>query len=275
MDNSPLSMAARYLCAMGLPGDPMFDAANVLDSAVESRRPCAPIRDLLGDDTEYAYAAARVRLERRLTAGATLVGRKVGLTNEAIRAAFGAKEPSWGPIFADTMVSGALDMSGLHEPRLEAEIALILASDITSANPGMAEVRAAIGQVAGAFEVVDSRVANWDVNAIDHIVDFAAHEGFVLGQKFLSPSALDLQTESVDVLMDGIPVASGVGANAYGDPVASLRWLAHASVVAHRPLRTGDVVLTGSIIPPISLTEPGTMTADFLTLGKLTLHITR
>jgi 2-keto-4-pentenoate hydratase len=85
-----------------------------------------------------AYAVQAEWLERKLSAGGQVIGRKVGLTSRAMQQQLGVNEPDFG-FLLDRMVvaSGAeLRRAELLQPRVEPEIAFWLAADLHgSASP--------------------------------------------------------------------------------------------------------------------------------------------
>ena len=83
--------------------DPLVVAASErLLEASASGVPCDPVRDLIGaDDLVRAYAVQERLTAARLAAGATVVGRKIGLTSPAVQAQLGVDQPDFGVLFAE------------------------------------------------------------------------------------------------------------------------------------------------------------------------------
>ena len=66
--------------------DAISAAVERLAEAQATRVPCAAVRDLIGtDDLAAAYAVQQGLVEKRLSAGAGVVGRKIGATSEAVQ----------------------------------------------------------------------------------------------------------------------------------------------------------------------------------------------
>ena len=129
--------------------------------------PCPPVRDLIGsDDVATAYAVQRALTRDRLDAGGRVVGHKIGLTSAAVQRQLGVDQPDFGVLFADMDVSGVAEvpLDGLLQPRIEAEIAFVLGTDLDDGELSAARVRGAVGYAVAALEIVDSRVAGWDIS---------------------------------------------------------------------------------------------------------------
>ena len=233
-----------------------------LADAQETRLPCAPVRDLIGtDDLPAAYAVQQGLVQRRLASGATVVGRKIGATSEAVQRQLGVDQPDFGYLLSDMDVSHdhPISMRRLVQPRVEAEVAFVLAHDIDLAEEEITleVVRSAVDVALPALEIVDSRIAEWKIGFTDTVADNASSGLFVVGRdgRKLGPSTGSGQAgfEPRDVVMsltiNGEERSAGTGAACLGDPLEALRWLA---VQAHRfgdPLRKGHLVLSGALGP--------------------------
>ncbi len=160
------------------------EAARRLAGARATGRPCAPVRDLLAaGDIAGAYAVQAEWVSAQIAAGARVAGRKVGLTSPAVQAQLGVDQPDFGTLL-DTMGCPAgqvVDIGRTLQPRIEAEIAFVLARDLTAAAIGPEEVAAATAYVVPALEIVDSRIAGWDISIVDTVADNASSGLFTLG----------------------------------------------------------------------------------------------
>src|SRR5699024_931409 len=101
----------------------------------------------------------------RENSGSQLVGRKIGLTSPAVQAQMGVDQPDFGVLFDDmSYPDGAtITMTNLLQPKMEAEIAFVLGADLAEGALDDAQIRAAVAQVRPALEIVDSRIADWDI----------------------------------------------------------------------------------------------------------------
>jgi 2-keto-4-pentenoate hydratase len=243
-------------------------AAARLRHAAESGVPCAPVRDLLGTaDVAIAYA-----VQRRLTAGRpAATGWKIGLTSPAVQRQLGVDRPDFGRLFADMDVSTLDEVpSGrLLQPRAEAEVAFVLGTDLDAEHLDAAAVRAAVDHVVAAIEIVDSRIAGWDITITDTVADNASSGLYVLGDRRLTLGESEPVEESMRLYNDDVLVSEGTGAACLGDPLSALRWLATTARDLGEPLRAGQVVLSGALGPMVPAVPGATVRAEFSTLGTV------
>jgi len=237
-----------------------IDAAVArLAEAQESGVPCEPVRDLIGtDDLPAAYAVQQGLVQARLAAGARVVGRKIGATSKAVQDQLGVDQPDFGYLLDEMDVSAAaepggapISMAHLLQPRVEAEVAFRLGKDLDLPEDEitLAAVRDAVEVALPALEIVDSRIAGWQIKFTDTVADCASSALFVVGSDEKPLSEL----EPVDVVMsltiNGEVKSSGNGAACLGDPLEALRWLAVQSARFGDPLRAGQLILSGALGP--------------------------
>jgi 2-keto-4-pentenoate hydratase len=246
-------------------------AAQRLLDATRTRRPCAPVRDLIGSaDLTAAYAVQQELTALRLR-DAKVVGHKIGLTSPAVQRQLGVDQPDFGVLFDDMDVSGLdpVPVAGLLQPRIEAEVAFLLRADLTGAFTP-ADVRAAVGVMAPALEIVDSRIAGWDISIADTIADNASSGLFVLGAERVGLDKLEPVEIEMELSTDGTVVSTGSGAACLGDPLAALAWLAGAARDRGDPLLAGQVVLSGALGPMVPVLPGMRVTATLTGLGTVT-----
>jgi 2-keto-4-pentenoate hydratase len=248
-------------------------AAARLATALDEGRPVPPVRDLLGEhDIAAAYAVQQELTRRRLAGGAVVVGRKIGLTSPAVQRQLGVDQPDFGVLLADMDVSAEPEVpSGrLLQPKAEAEIAFVLEDDLADGDLTPARVRAAVDYAVAALEIVDSRIADWDISLTDTIADNASSGLFVLAEHRLTLNEFEPRETSMRLYADDVLVSEGSGAACLGDPLNALAWLARTAREFGEPLRAGQVVLSGALGPMVP-TPPGTrVRAEISSLGEVT-----
>jgi 2-keto-4-pentenoate hydratase len=249
------------------------DACTRLREAQESGDPCAPVRDLVGGDAEAAYAVQHATIARRVAEGATVVGRKVGLTSPAVQAQLGVDQPDFGILLDDMAVpdGDTVAVAGLLQPRIEAEVAFVLGADLVDGDLSDEQVRAAVAAAVPALEIVDSRIAGWDITFADTVADNGSSALFVLGS---TSRTLD-EVEPVEVEMsmsrNGEVVSTGNGAACLGDPLHALAWLARTARDLGDPLRAGQVVLSGALGPMVAVEAGTRFVAEVSGLGSVSV----
>ncbi|PAT32337.1 2-keto-4-pentenoate hydratase [Vandammella animalimorsus] len=237
-----------------------------------------PVREelaRLGDARQTLHLAYQVQQElthRRLQSGARLVGRKIGLTSTAVQQQLGVDAPDYGALFADMAVGDheEIDWSRTHQPKAEAEIALVLQRDLPHERHTYADVISAVAYALPAIEVVGSRIANWDIRLADTVADNASSDLFVLGSTPVPLRKLDLVQCGMVMERAGEQVSIGAGSACLGNPLNAAVWLADTMVRLGAPLRAGDVVLTGALGPMVAARPGDVFTAQIQGLGNVT-----
>ena len=155
--------------------DPAFaieEAARRLRDAKMTGAQCEPVSSLLsGQDIEAAYAVQQLNVERRIARGQRLIGRKIGLTSMAVQRQLGVSQPDYGALLSDMIVGdgATLPPEGLLQPKVEAEVALVLGSDLTWTSPMSRMYCAPSPSVLPvAIEIVDSRIRDWKISWSTH-----------------------------------------------------------------------------------------------------------
>ncbi|MDX3339032.1 fumarylacetoacetate hydrolase family protein [Streptomyces sp. ID03-2B] len=247
-------------------------AAERLERAESERRPCPPVRDLLGAaDVAAAYEVQQRITCRRLAGGARVVGRKIGLTSPAVQRQMGVAQPDFGVLFDDMDVSGlpAVPSERLLQPRVEAEIAFVLGEDLDEGTLDLARVRAAVDHAVPALEIVDSRITDWDIAISDTVADNASSGLFVLGDSHVPLADFQPVEVAMTLHLDGQVASRGNGAACLGDPLEALLWLARTARGLGDPLRAGQVVLSGALGPLVPVGPGARVEAGFSTLGTV------
>ena len=230
-------------------------AVERLSTAQNTRVPCAAVRDLIGtDDLDAAYEVQQGLVQARIGGGARVVGRKIGATSEAVQNQLGVDQPDFGYLLDDMDVShdAPISMRTLVQPRVEAEVAFILARDIAPASEDditIAYVRGAVRSALPALEIVDSRIENWNITFTDTVADNASSGLFVVGDDAKSLDEIEPRDVVMELRINGEVRSSGTGAACLGDPLEALRWLAVQAFRYGDPLRAGHLILSGALGP--------------------------
>src|SRR5258708_22720127 len=160
------------------------EIATRLRAAEAACSPINPIASELGENNVSAAYAVQAEVTRRgIAAGRRLVGRKIGLTSKAVQQQLGVDQPDYGALFADMEIAtaGEVQSSKLIQPRIEAEIAIVLDRDLPEREVTLGELMRAVAYVVPALEIVDSRIRDWKISILDTVADNGSSARFALG----------------------------------------------------------------------------------------------
>ncbi len=257
---------------MSAPKDLIARLAADLANAERTKQPIPPLTKehpaLSADD---AYAVQLVNVNRLLAQGAIISGKKIGLTSPGMQQLLGVNEPDYGHLFTFMDCARDVHADELIQPKIEAEIAFILGEDLPDRDVDASDVLAATEFVCAAFEIVDSRVADWKIRLADTISDNASSGRYVLGEDRVRPQGLDLAAVAMRTELSGSGVVSeGIGAAVMGDPVISVAWLANCMRRYGVSLKKGEVILSGAFAAALPAHKGDSFTATFTSLGRVT-----
>lgn len=229
--------------------------AKTLREAAQTGIPCEPIRNIIGTtDIEKAYAIQEINTNLRIAEGARVIGSKIGLTSPAVQKQLGVDQPDFGMLWDDKEVpnGGEISMSELMQPKAEAELAFVLGKDLTGESLTSIDIISAIDYVLPAIEIVGSRIKDWDIKITDTIADNASASHWVVGHQPVKLENINLLDCKMVMTNHGKIVSQGIGKNCLGSPVNAALWLARKLVKMGKPMRAGDLILTGSLGPMVS-----------------------
>jgi 2-keto-4-pentenoate hydratase len=258
--------------------DRVARAAAALRSAADSATTCTPIRDIVetSTDIDVGYAIQQINTDIDIAAGRRISGRKIGVTSKAVQEQIGVDQPDFGTLFVDMEYGDGVGvpMSRLLQPRAEAEVALVLAHDLDKGEHSFADIVRATAFALPSIEIVDSRIAGWDISIVDTVADNASCGLYVLGGKPVPLDRVDLRTIVMSMSINDTEVSVGSGAACLGHPLHAARWLANTMCARNTPLRAGDVVMTGALGPMKPIVAGDAVTASFGDLGSVTTFVT-
>jgi 2-keto-4-pentenoate hydratase len=235
--------------------DIVREAAASIYNAVRDGEVISPLREVYPDgDVDLAYAIQDANTKRWIGEGRRLTGRKIGLTSKAVQEQLGVGEPDFGMLFADMAFASGEEIPWhrLHQPRCEAEVALVLERDLPTDRVTLPDLIRATAYALPAIEVVGSRIAKWNIRFFDTVADNASSGVYVLGNIPVKLEALDLELTGMVMEQRGKAVSLGCGAACLGHPYVAAVWLARKMAEVGRPLVAGDTILTGALGPMIA-----------------------
>jgi 2-keto-4-pentenoate hydratase len=234
--------------------------------------PLPPLRQVLEPtDAAGAYAVQDINTRFWLSEGRRIVGRKIGLTAEAVQKQLGVDRPDFGVLFEDMRLAdgGVLPASRTLQPKAEAEVAIVLARDLDNPEATAEDVFAATEAAVTAIEIVDSRIADWKITFADTVADNGSSAFFVLGSEFRPLKGLDLRTCGMAMEVNGKVVSLGAGVACLGHPLNAAAWLARTLAGLGAGLKAGDIILTGALGPMATLSPGDVVKAEVGGLGSV------
>ncbi|MGB1088507.1 MAG: fumarylacetoacetate hydrolase family protein [Alphaproteobacteria bacterium] len=223
-----------------------------LYQAMQNRTTLAPLTERLpGITIDDAYQISlHYKQLREGQDGEKVVGKKIGVTSAPVQEMLGVFEPDFGFLMDAMHVrDGKVAMDSLIAPRAEAEIAFRLKKDLRGPGITPEDVLDATECVMACFEIVDSRIKDWQIKIEDTVADNASCGVFLIGPDKVDPRGIDLAAVTVEVTKNGKLLSQGIGSSVQGSPLASVAWLANTLGRYDIPFKAGEVILSGSLVP--------------------------
>jgi 2-oxo-hept-3-ene-1,7-dioate hydratase len=246
-------------------------AVEILMNAERERKQATLLTDTFPNiEIEDSYAISTIMVERKIAAGARLIGHKVGLTSKAMQASSRINEPDFGYLLDSMLIADGAKVphSNYCLPRVEVELAFILGQPLKGPGVNLVDVLRATEYVVPALEIVDARLV--DTRKIqDTIADNAAGAGLVLGGRPIRPMDMDLRWIGGLMYRNAELEETGVAAGVLGHPAMGVAWLANKLGEHGVQLEAGHVVLAGSFTRVVYARKGDTLFGDFGTLGSV------
>lgn len=230
-----------------------------------------PSRSHPGLTLADAYQIQLRQVHHRLGHGARVKGHRVGLTAVAEQRRLGADQPDYGHLFDDMfLLEGQPVPPGRFiAPRVHPEVAFVLRRPLRGPGVTVADAACAVEVVLPALVILDSRIADWRIGALDSVADNASGGGVVLGAHPTPPGEVDLRLGGCNLHVNGEVVHTGAGGLVLGSPLNALVWLVNAVGV---PLSAGHLVLPGALTAAVPVGPGDVVTAVFARMGSVTVR---
>jgi 2-keto-4-pentenoate hydratase len=208
--------------------------------------------------TDWALPAVVLGTQRMLASrqqqidgGDVPIGWKLGFGAPASLERFGLTAPLVGYLTRNRAhrPGATLSCAGWEGPVAEPEIAVHLGRDL---DPEDDDVAGAIGGLAAAIELADVDPPPEDI--VEVLSGNIFHRAVVLGDP--DPSLEGRRGEGLEAIVtcDGLEVGRTVDVDALtGDLLENIRHTSRLLAAAGEHLRAGDVVIAGSIVPPLRI----------------------
>jgi 2-keto-4-pentenoate hydratase len=257
---------------VSLAADAREEVANELVTAYRDAEAVSPPGRRYDISIEDGYAIQERVVEGRRAVDGSVVGYKVGATNQTVQKRLGLDGPVFGRVLEGTVLSGPLDADRAISPKLEPEIVFVVEKPLSGAVTPT-QVRAATRGVVPVVELADSRVEDWGASPGGIVADNALARAVGFGTGLVDIRDRDLSLEGVVVRVNGELVDGGVGAFALGDPARAVAALSAHLGERGEEMTPGEFVLTGTLCPPVPVSAGDAVTVEYTTLGSATVRV--
>jgi len=249
-------------------------AADLLVAAEQARKQAVQLSTTWpGITIEDAYAISTEVANRKIAAGATLIGHKVGLTSKAMQRSSQIDEPDYGHLLDGMMIADGAKVPHANycRPRVEIELAFVLGKPLKGPGVGLPDVLRATEYVLPAIEIVDARIQD-PRKIFDTVADNGAAAGIVVGGRPVGPMDIDLRWVGGIMYRNSEIEETGVAAGVLGHPALGVAWLANKLGQHGVSLQPGHLVLAGSFTRVVFAQKGDTLHADFGPLGGIAVQ---
>ena len=224
-----------------------------------------------------AYAVQKEWVGLKIAEGRVLKGHKIGLTSKAMQASSQIDEPDYGALLDDMFFDDGCDIptDRFIVPRIEVELAFVLAKPLRGPNCTIFDVYNATDYVIPALELIDARCHNNDPETnrprkvFDTISDNAANAAVILGGRPIKPRDLDMRWISALLYRNGVIEESGVAAAVLNHPANGVAWLANKLAPYNVQLEPGQIILGGSFTRPVPARKGDVFHVDYGNMGSI------
>lgn len=253
------------------------EAAQAIREARAQRRTIARVSETHGiAGLAQAYQVAEINTTARLAEpGRRVVGLKVGLTSKAVQQQLGVDQPDFGMLFDDMeyLDGDAIPMARLIQPKVEAEVALVVGADLAGETLSWSEFLRGLAYALPALEIVDSVIQDWKITLVDTVADNASSALYVLGNQPVDVGRLDIGALGMQMDINGQTVSVGAGAACLGHPLRAAYWLARTMAERGQSLKAGQVILSGALGPMVPLHAGDAVHASMGALGSVSCRV--
>lgn len=237
---------------------------------IQTVRPSARFPEIELDD---AYAISGAVAKQQQTEGATLIGYKVGLTSVAMQRSSKINEPDYGYLYEHFMVpdGGKVPHENYCVPRVEPELAFVLADPLKGPGIGLLDVMRATEYIIPSIEIIDTRVDE-PRKIYDTISDNGAGAGLILGGRPVRPHDVNLRMVPGILYRNADIEETGLACAVMGHPANGIAWLANKLSELDIALEAGHIMLSGSFTRPVWAQVGDTIRADFGELGSVSVQ---
>jgi 2-oxo-hept-3-ene-1,7-dioate hydratase len=258
-------------------------AANELYDAEAARRQIAPLTQSFPQmDMDDAYAIQSAWVARKIAAGDSVIGYKIGLTSRAMQRAMKIDTPDFGVLLKSMWFDNRskIPASRFTDPRIEVELAFVLHRRLFGDALTVDEVLDATDYVVPALELIAARSYRVDPKTgytrtvMDTISDNAGNGAIIVGDQRFRPHEIDLRWSAGILYKNGAVEETGVAAAVLDHPANGICWVARRFAPHGVALEPGQIILSGSFTAPVPVKAGDIVRADYGKLGVIECSFT-
>lgn len=242
--------------------------AEMLKEAEETKRPIARFANLTVDE---AYQIQLDQIQAKVKNGATIVGKKIGLTSKAMQEMFRVNEPDYGHLLDCMMYpdGASISLSSFIQPKVEFEMAFVLKKDLSGPGVTLLDVIDATEYIVPAIEIIDSRIKDWDITFENTVADNGSSAGAVIGINPIPIDKVDVTKTGMVVYRNGAYLDAASSGAVMGNPARAVQWLANALSRYDISLYKGEIILSGALTKAVQVEKGDRFTVIFDHLGTV------
>jgi len=251
--------------------------ATMFSHAAANNEPATrPTTSWPGVSLDDAYAIQSQTLATRLAGGESVRAIKLGLTQQAEQDKWSIPHPTFGTL-TDSMLlhpGEPFHVSRGHLPKVEAEIVVVIAADISDRVESVDHLIPFIASLHAGIEILDSRYHHGDFHPVDAVADNQSALSGVWLTEGVSPVDIDIVNESASLAINGVEKGSGVASRLLGNPLIAVMGAVNERVRLGRPIPAGLAVFSGNLCQDaLPVVAEDDVTVTFSTLGSLSLRV--
>jgi 2-keto-4-pentenoate hydratase len=225
--------------------------------------------------TEQAYALQGEVARLREARGERVIGYKVGCTSRAIQNQLGIGEPIFARIFDTNCFPAAsrLAHSRFANLAIEGELAIRLSRDLPGDPLTDEDYRRAIESIFPVIELHHYVLPPDRHQLVPLIASGGMHAGLVLAVQERTCSRGVPAVSELEVAINDRIAGKTSEPSAMGGPAATLRWLSAQLAKWGLQLLSGQVILTGSVLPLFPVGPGSHIVAEARPLGRSSVAI--
>jgi 2-keto-4-pentenoate hydratase len=258
----------------------IFDAVPAAQALRQIRRDRAEVWPLpreIAPSSAAEGAAVQLALAE-LVRAVPPAGFKIGGTGKRMQEYLGIDTPIAGFMRAEDVYHGHAELrfADFIKPAVECEVAVRLARDLPAGPCSLEQALAAVGEFFAGVEIVENRYGDLkDLGTPTLVADQMYHCAAVIGDGHeVDWRAVDIGALRGRISLDNGTTDEGVTSDLLGHPLNGLAWLAgSAEAEAFGGLKAGQVIMLGSVTPPVWLSGPAFATVWFPPLPKVTVRL--